>query len=104
MIFAGNGLRGAGVDAAAAGAAAIGGGIVVRKFEIGDDFPEENPGADVFVDDAGVFAEPTDPGAGGELFFHDRGGIDAATRLCVGDERVDGVGKRVQFGLDVLVV
>src|SRR6266446_3369151 len=57
-----NGARRAGVDASRAGSAAIGNGCVIRQLEIGKDAPQKQPGANLLINDAGIFPEPADAG------------------------------------------
>src|SRR5204862_7945902 len=47
---------------------------------------------------------PADAGAGGELLFHDRRGVYAATRPRAGHRVAQPVGQIVELVLDVLVI
>ena len=91
------GLRGAGVDAAGAGSAAVGserrqfGG---GEFERSEDDSEEKPGAELLVKDAGVFARPAEAGIARINALDERTGIDIAARLegadCLTQRSVEG--------------
>ena len=72
----GDGLGGAGGDAAGAGAAVVGGFLVRGQVEGGDDFSEEEPGAELAVDLHGAFAIPAEAGFAGEIAFEDGAGIN----------------------------
>jgi len=50
----------------------------------GDDDSEQQPGAKLLVDHAGVFADPADAGAGGKGALEDGAGVDVAACLAVG--------------------
>ena len=72
----GDGLGGAGGDAAGTGAAVVGGFLVRGQVEGGDDFSEEEPGAELAVDLHGAFAIPAEAGFTGEIAFEDGAGIN----------------------------
>jgi hypothetical protein len=80
-IRRGESLGWARVETERAGAAAVGRGRFVRlergsKFERSDDDAEKKPGAQVLVDQASIFREPTEPGIFCCDAFDDRAGID----------------------------
>src|SRR5579864_1884623 len=66
----------AGLDAARAGAAAIWGGGVWRKFKGGKDHAEKKPRALFLIDDAGVLSHPSDSCVLGKDSLHDRSSIN----------------------------
>ena len=56
------------------------------------------------MDGAGVFADPTEAGAGGEILLHHRGGIDTGACRCAGDGGAEPVGKFPESILDQRMV
>ena len=72
----GDGLGGAGGDAALASAAAVFFGRVGGQFGGGEDFGEEEPVAEGAADEVGVFSDEADAGALGEVSFEDGAGVD----------------------------
>jgi len=93
-----------GVDAAAAGAAAVDGRIVGWQIERRDDLPQQQPASDPLVDRAGVLSLPADPGSGGQLLFHHRRRVDACARHSIGTLLANPVRQGVQAFLDDLVI
>ena len=84
LVRGGEGVGGAGVDAARAGAATVGGGeceLVWLECEGRDDDGEEEPRAELLVEDAGVFADPADACIAGVDALDDGAGIDEAAGL-----------------------
>ena len=76
----GEGLCGTRVEAKSAVAAEIGGGKFGWRdrrleFESGDDGPEKQPRAKVFVDEAGIFREPAEAGVFGGDALKDWSGV-----------------------------
>ena len=72
----GDGLGGAGGDAALASAASVSFGRVWEEFCGGEDFGEEEPVAEGAADEVGVFSDEADAGALGEVSFEDGAGVD----------------------------
>ncbi len=80
---AADGVGGAGLDAAGAAPAAIGlEGFVRRQLQGGEQLAQQQPGAQLRVDEDRVLAEPADPGPPGVLPLQDRAVVDV--RLHVG--------------------
>src|SRR6185437_12713279 len=78
---------GTGIDAARAGTAAVCGRkrpCLLGKVERRDDDSEQQPRAEPFVEDAGVFADPADAGTLRILALHDWPGVNVAACLEVG--------------------
>ncbi len=83
------GLCRAGVDAGGAGAAAVGmqlEGWLRGEWERGGDGGEEEPGAELLVDEAGVAADPAETGAGGEVALEEWASVDVAAGLAGSDD------------------
>ena len=98
----GDGLGGAGGDAAGAFAAVICGGGVRGEVEGGEDVCEEEPGAEVAVDLHGAFAAPAEAGFAGEVALEDGAGVHVGTLgAAVGGEEV---GEEAELGFDEVVV
>ena len=75
---------GAGIDAAGAGAAAVGcegEGLIGSGVERRDDDGEKQPRAEILVHDAGVFAGPADAGVASIDALDDGAGVDVAAGL-----------------------
>ncbi len=105
LVWRDEGVGGAGVDAAGAGAAAVGGdlqGSVGGDGDGGDDDGEEKPGAELLINDAGVFADPADAGFGGEGALDEGAGVDVAAGLA-GEAVLQG-GFEVMEAVEELVV
>ncbi len=75
------GLRGAGVEARGAAAAHVGAGRVGGHLEVGDELAQEEPGALLRVQQAGVLAERAEAGRRGPGLLRDRSGVDVGARL-----------------------
>jgi uncharacterized protein YqeY len=69
----------------------VGGRRVGGEVEGGDDFGEEEPGAEAAVDLHGAFAIPAEAGVTGEIAFEDRAGVDVVPLAAAeaGEERVE---------------
>lgn len=72
----GDGLGWAGGDAGGAFATVVAGGGIGLHFQGGEEFGEEEPGAEFTVDLNGRFAIPSEAGGGGEVALEDGAGID----------------------------
>ena len=75
-----NRVGGAGVDAARAGAAAVGSGQVRAQFQRSENHAEKQPRAQLLVDDAGILADPADAGIFRGHALDDGAGVDVAAR------------------------
>ena len=75
-IRRGEGVSGTDIEAARAGAAAVGMRSVGYEAERGVDLPQEQPGAVRARDQVGVLALPADAGAFGQRLFHHWRGVD----------------------------
>ena len=77
-------VGGAGVDAAGAGAAAVGRDgkdCAVGDGDRRDDDAEQKPGAELLINDAGVLADPADAGAGCGGALDQGAGVDVTASL-----------------------
>lgn len=99
------GVGGTGVEAAGAGAAVAGGvrGVVVQ-FDIDQHGRQKQPTAEAFVDQQGVFAKPSESRGLGEVALENRGGIDDAASLRMGNEVGYLTHELAQSAADHLVV
>ena len=102
----GKGVRRAGVEAGAAGAAMIRLRRVWRKLEVGQDRAEKEPGAEFARYEIGVLALPADAGARRERLFHERRSVDEhfdvrPFRLRRGDKER---GERLQLAFDDVMI
>ena len=79
---AGDCLGRAGLDAGGAFSAVIAGRRVGVKFEGGEEFAEEKPGAELAVDLDGGLAIPAEAGGACKIAFEDGAGIDVVTLLA----------------------
>jgi hypothetical protein len=84
LVRGDEGVGRAGIDAARAGAAAVGRDLEYDAFSDWngrDDDAEQQPGAELLVDDAGVLADPADAGAGSSGALDERAGVNVAAGL-----------------------
>jgi hypothetical protein len=107
LVRSDEGVSGAGVDAAGAGAAAIlrreGEAVGLGQWDGGGDDTEEEPGAVSLGEDAGVLADPADAGARGEIAFEERAGVDITAGLA-GGVLLEGGFESAEAGEQVVVV
>ena len=101
-------VRGAGLDAAAAGAAAVCGGKRQHcrgDLKRSDDAAKKEPRAELLIEGAGVFGGPADAGAAGEIALDERTGIDVAARVeCLADAFMERGFERAQTRQEGVVV
>jgi hypothetical protein len=99
----GDGLGGAGGDAAGAGAAVVAGGRIGIEVEGGDDFGEEEPGAEAAVDLHGALAIPAEAGLAGEVALENGAGVHVMA-LGAAEAGEEGVELPEAFFDEVVVV
>src|SRR5277367_6179629 len=109
LVRGDEGVGGAGVDAAGAGAAAVGRDVeydAVSDWNGRDNDAEEEPGAELLVDDAGVLADPADAGAGRSGALDEWAGVDVAAGLNFfgGKSLLDGGLEGAEAGEELRVV
>ena len=103
VVRRGDGVGGAGVQAAGTLPAVVGFRLVGRDLEVGEDGAEEEPGAEPSMDLHGALPAPAKAGLVGEIALQDRTGIDVAALASA--DQVDVVPDLAQAGLhDVVVV
>ena len=84
--------------------AAIGEVSAGRDGERGDDDAEQEPRAELLIDDAGVFADPADAGACGDGALDEGTGVDVAARLAGETLLQDGGFDVAEAGEELVVV
>src|SRR5262249_48413239 len=104
-VWRDNGTRGARLDAPAARTAMILRRLIRFQGEIGQDRPQEEPGAAASADHVGVLADPADPGFLRPILFHHRSGVDRGANRTAGREGEHPFGKPGQHrSHDAMVV
>src|SRR3546814_5854424 len=91
------------VQAAPARAAMIALRRVRLQRQIGEDFAEEQPGAEIQRHQVAVLALPAEAGGLGEVLFHDRRGVDENLHTCL-QVVVQPARQRLQALLDEIVI
>ncbi|QTK79901.1 hypothetical protein AT6N2_C2270 [Agrobacterium tumefaciens] len=84
LVGSGEGCRGAGVEAGAAGAAMILLGLIETQLGRGEHAAQKQPGAMAAADEIGMFALPAETGRGGKRLFHYRGSVDEDLHILTG--------------------
>src|SRR5215469_6142240 len=84
------GLRGAGIEAGAAAPAAVGQRLVRVEVRGGQEHSNEEPGAELGMEEHGVLADPAEARARGQIALQDRARVDIASAdraACLGQVR-----------------
>lgn len=100
----GDGLGGAGGDAANACAAAVFFRRIGGQFCGSEDFGEEEPVAKRAADEVGVFSDEANAGALGKVSFEDGSGVDIPESGGGGCGLADGCGESFEFPGENLVI
>ncbi len=104
FVGRGEGVGGADVEAAVAGAAMVGFAVVTGQVEIGQDGTEEQPRAEVAGNQIGVLALPAQPCHLRQRFFEQGSRVDEHLDLCLRGTRDELRGQRFQPALDDVVI
>ena len=76
-------MGGTGFEATRATSAAIRGRKVGLQFERGQDHSQEQPRAELLIDDAGILGDPAHPGVFRVDAFDERAGVDIGAKTVI---------------------